>query len=82
MPSMKVLKREDVHDEFRRALDRECRAVFSDAKGENAEMCLPNYQAPTGMINDYTECQCIHPKTEYWKGLNSFALYNLASSLL
>jgi hypothetical protein len=51
------MQREGVYDEFRRVLDREYRAVFSDVKGEDVEMCLPDYQVPTGIIDDYTECQ-------------------------
>jgi hypothetical protein len=51
------MQREGLYDEFLSILAREYGAVFTDIKGEETDLCLPNYQVPIGKIKDYTECQ-------------------------
>jgi hypothetical protein len=50
------MKREGVYEAFVGVLEREYGAVFTDIKGEDVGLCLPNYQVPAGKIDDYTSC--------------------------
>ncbi len=53
----KKMQKDNVYDEFKQILNNEYSAVFgNDLKGENVDLCVPDFQVPNATVSDFTQC--------------------------
>lgn len=53
----KKMQKDNVYNDFKTILDKEYTAVFGNQlKGENVDLCLPNFQIPNATVSDFTMC--------------------------